>query len=114
MKLNASMKKAALRSALSAQQKNIMVCDDVTQLDGKTSSAEKMLVNLLPEAKAILIIADKPSQLMLRSVSNLQQVLVTSPTRLTAFEVVAADAIIFTQDSVKSLEARLETAEKAE
>lgn len=107
LKMTATMRQNALKSALSAQQERILVCDDVTQLDGKTSSAEKLLVKLLPEATSILIVLEKPSQLVHRSLRNLPHVFVTSPARLNTFDVVCADAVIFTKDSVKVLETRL-------
>jgi large subunit ribosomal protein L4 len=107
LKMSSVQRQSALKSALSAQQARILVCDDTAQLDGKTSSAQKMLVKLLPEATSILVILDKPSQMVLRSLRNLPRVFVTSPARLTTFEIASSDAIVFTKESVKALEARL-------
>lgn len=112
--MSTKMKRAALCSALSAQQAQVMISDDIIQLDGKTSSAQKMLVNLLPEAQNIVIVVQNPSSLMVRSLRNLPNVLVTSPARLNTFEVVSADAVVFTKDSIKVLESRLAKADKAE
>lgn len=112
--MSTKMKRAALCSALSAQQAQVMISDDITQLDGKTSSAQKMLVNLLPEAQNIVIVVQNPSSLMVRSLHNLPNVLVTSPARLNTFEVISADAVVFTKDSIKVLESRLAKADKAE
>jgi large subunit ribosomal protein L4 len=117
LKLNSAMRRTALLSALSAQQQNIVVSDDIAQLYGKTSSAQKMLVKLLPEATTILIVLESPTQLVLRSLRNLPNVFVTSPVRLTTFDVVSADAVVLTKESVKVLETRLsdqKTAEKTE
>ena len=114
LKMSTTMKRSALCSALSAQQQFIMISDDITQLDGKTSSAQKMLVNLLPEAQKIIIIVENPSQLMVRSLRNLPNVVMTSPARLNTFDVVSSDAIVFTKESVKALETRLSASEKAE
>lgn len=114
LKMSASQRKNALKSALSAQKDRILVCDDLTQLDGKTSSAQKMLVKLLPEASRILIILDKPSQMVLRSLRNMPSVLMTSPVLLNTFEVASADAIVFTKESVKALEARLASEQQPE
>ncbi len=112
LKLSATMRQAALRSVLSAQQKRIVINDDITQLDGKTSSAQKMLVKLFPEATSILIILEKPTQLVLRSVRNLPNVVITSPTQLTTFDVASSDAIVFTKESMKTIETRLSQNEK--
>src|SRR6185369_1477809 len=107
LKMSATMRQVALKSALSAQNEHILVCDDIAQLDGKTSSAEKMLVKLLPDATKILVVLEKPSQLVLRSMRNLPKVVVTSPAKLNTFNVASSDALIFTKESVKALEARL-------
>jgi large subunit ribosomal protein L4 len=114
LKMSTTMRRAALRSALSAQQQNIMISDDITQLDGKTASAQKMLEKLLPEAKSILIVATGASDLMIRSLRNLPLVNIISPARLSTFDVVSSDAIVFTKESVKVIEARLAIAEKEE
>lgn len=114
LKMSASQRQNALKSALSAQKDQILVCDDLTQLDGKTSSAQKMLVKLLPEASRILVILDKPSQMVLRSLRNMPSVLMTSSALLTTFEVASADAIVFTKESVKALEARLASEQQPE
>ncbi|MBW7955579.1 50S ribosomal protein L4 [Patescibacteria group bacterium] len=111
LKLSATMRQTALKSALSAQQERILVCDDLAQLDGKTSSAQKMLVKLLPEATSILIVLEKPSQMVKRSLRNLPNVFVTNPAQLTTFDVASSDAIVFTKDAVKVLETRLSETE---
>lgn len=112
--MSAKMKRVALCSALSAQQAQVVISDDITQLDGKTSSAQKMLVKLLPEAQSIVIVVKDPSALMVRSLRNLPNVVMTSPARLNTYEVVSADAVVFTKDSIKALESRLAKADKAE
>lgn len=112
--MSSKMKRVALCSALSAQQAQVVISDDITQLDGKTSSAQKMLVKLLPEAQSIVIVVQDPSALMVRSLRNLPHVVMTSPARLNTYEVVSADAVVFTKDSIKALENRLASENKAE
>jgi large subunit ribosomal protein L4 len=107
LKLPANMKKAALTSALSAQAQNVVVSDDITQLDGKTASAQKMLTKMMPEARHILIVLDKVTPMVIRSLSNLEKVFLTTADRLTTYEVAYADSIILTKEAVKKLEARL-------
>lgn len=112
--MSTKMKRSALCSALSLQQEAIVISDDITQLDGKTSSAEKMLLKLLPEAARIIVIVNKPSQLMTRSLRNLPRVIMTSSARLNTYEVISADAIVFTKEAVKALETRLISEEPTE
>ncbi len=107
LKMSNSMRKAALSAALSAQVKNIVVSDDLNQLDGKTSSAQRMLVKMLPEAKRLLVILPKAESLVMRSLRNLAKVVVTSSSRVTTYEVAAADGILMTKEAVKMLEERL-------
>ncbi len=107
LKMSASMKKAALISALSAQVKNITVADDLNQLDGKTSSAEKMLLKMLPEAAHILVIVDKVEPMVIRSLQNLESVLIVSADRVTTYDIAFADGIVMTSGAVKTLEDRL-------
>lgn len=109
LKMSTTMRQQALRSALTAQQSRLLVCDDITQLDGKTSSAQKLLVKLLPEATNVLVVLDKPTAMVSRSLRNLSHVAVTSPNRLNTFQLAYADAVVFTKESIKSLEARLAT-----
>jgi len=117
MKMTPSMRANALSSALTAQVKNIVICDDLEQLDGKTSSANKLLMKMLPNAKHVLLVLPKASQMVLRSLRNLPYVYITSAQMLNTYEVAYADAIVMTKDAVKILEDRLvkkeKTAEKA-
>ncbi len=107
LKMPAAMKKAALISALSAQVKNITVSDDLNQLDGKTSSAEKMLLKMLPDAAHILVVVDQVEPMVIRSMQNLQNVLIVSAERVTTYDIAYADGIVMTKNAVKVIEERL-------
>jgi large subunit ribosomal protein L4 len=113
LKMSATMKKRALTSVLTAQVKNIIVCDDLEQLDGKTVSADKLFNKMLPDAKHILVVLPKASNLVMRSLRNLDAVYVTTADLLTTYEVAYADAIVMTKESVKMLEDRLVKVEGA-
>lgn len=106
-KLSASMRKAALISALSAQVQNITVTDDLKQLDGKTSSAQKMLLKMLPESAHILVVVEAVEPMLARSLRNLANVLVITADRLTTYDIAYADGIVMTKNAVKVLEDRL-------
>jgi large subunit ribosomal protein L4 len=114
LKMSTSMRRSALVSVLSAQVKNTVVCDDLAQLDGKTASADKMLLKMLPEAKHVLIVLPKNMSMVLRSLRNIERVYVTSADRLNTYEVAYADAIVLTKESVKMLEDRLMKEAKSE
>jgi large subunit ribosomal protein L4 len=107
LKLPSNMKRAALVSALSKQVDCVMVSDDLNQLDGKTSSAQKMIAKMMPDAHHVLVVLPQASDLVMRSLRNLENVLVTSASRLTTYEVAYADGIILTKEAVKVLEDRL-------
>lgn len=112
LKMSGTMKKRALTSVLSAQVKNIVVCDDLEQLDGKSVSAHKLLQKMLPKAKHILVVLPKVSDMVIRSLRNLPYVYVTTADLLTTYEVAFADAVVMTKESVKMLEDRLVKVEK--
>ncbi|CAN5270220.1 hypothetical protein BH10PAT2_BH10PAT2_3390 [soil metagenome] len=107
LKLSASMRKAALISSLSAQVNNITVTDDLNQLDGKTSSAQKMLLKMLPDSAHILVVVEVVEPMLARSLRNLANVFVITADRLTTYDIVSADGIVMTKNAVKVLEDRL-------
>jgi large subunit ribosomal protein L4 len=111
LKMPSTMKKSALISVLSAQVKNIVICDDLAQLDGKSASADKLIKKMLPEAEHVLVVLSKGTDLVMRSLRNLDYVYVTTADLLTTYEVAYADAIVMTKDAVKMIEDRLVKAE---
>ncbi len=113
LKITATMKRSALVSALSAQVSNTVICDDLEQLDGKTTSAHKLFEKMLPNAKHVLVVLPKPSDMVMRSLSNLPYVYVTTAQMLNTYEVAYSDAIVMTKDAVKLLEDRLGKTEKS-
>jgi large subunit ribosomal protein L4 len=113
LKFSASMRRSALVSALSAQAPKTIVCEDLTQLDGKTSSAAKLFQKMLPSANRILVVLPQPMPMVMRSLRNLENVFVTYAGKLTTYEVAYADALVLTKESVKMLEMRLGKVEKS-
>jgi large subunit ribosomal protein L4 len=113
LKMATTMRRSALISALSAQVPAIIVSEDLNQLDGKTSSAQRLLRKMMPNANRLLVVLADNSPLVLRSIRNLTKTVVTHANRLTTYEVAAADGIVMTKEAVKVLEDRLtKTAEK--
>ena len=100
-KIAKGSKRVALRQALTLvnKAKKILVTD--IKVDGKTKSAVKLLSDLKIEKKRrILVVAEKNDRIS-RSFNNLPNVEVVSPTYLTVFHILNADAVVF---DVKAVE----------
>jgi large subunit ribosomal protein L4 len=101
------MKIQALVSALSAQSANMFVSDAVQELTGKTKEAAQLLQHVrVPKDKILVVLANAKPEVM-RSLRNLEKVLVTSVSRVNALEVAMADKIILSTQALKALETRL-------
>jgi len=107
LKLTAVLKKKAMISALSAQASKVIVSDDVMNLSGKTKEAVALLAKVAPNAGKVLIVINKSEENVLKSLRNLETVLVVSASRVNTLEIVLADVVIMTSEAVKALEARL-------
>lgn len=107
LKLTAVLKKKAMISALSAQASKVIICDDIMNLSGKTKDAVTLLAKVAPTAGKILVVINKSEENVLKSLRNLETVLVVSASRVNTLEVVYADAIIMTSDALKEVEARV-------
>lgn len=107
LKLTAVLKKKAMISALSAQASKVIVSDDIMNLSGKTKDAVALLAKVAPTAGKILVVINKSEENVLKSLRNLETVLVVSASRVNTLEVVYADAIIMTSDALQAVEARL-------
>lgn len=101
------MGRQALRVALSAQAKQIVICDSLERLDGKTSSAIKMLGKVVPGKNRILVVLPQTEGLIVRGFRNVTSVLTTTANRLNVYQVAAADTILTTTGAIKALETRL-------
>ncbi|MCL4208215.1 50S ribosomal protein L4 [Patescibacteria group bacterium] len=107
LKLTAVLKKKAMISALSAQASKVIVSDDIMNLSGKTKEAAALITKVAPEAGKVLVVINKSEENVLKSLRNLETVLVVSASRVNTLEIVLADAVIMTSEAVKALEARL-------
>jgi len=105
-KLSAKQRQKALTVALSAQVKNVTICDDIEKLSGKTKQAAALITTIAPDKKVLLIL-ENSDQAILRATANLPKVALTKASRVNALEVASADAIIMTKTSLKALENRI-------
>lgn len=101
------MKDKALKTALTLQTANILVNDGLVKLDGKTSSAVKLLNKMTSQGDKVLVVLPKTLTAPIRSLRNLSAVLTTTAPRLNVLQVVSADKIIITKEALKGVEQRL-------
>ncbi len=105
-KIAKSSKLLAVRQALSMknQDKAIIVLDKEVKLDGKTKSAVKVLKDLKLEGKNVLAVCAEKTPEVLRSTNNLPNVKLVRATYLNVFDIMNADAIVFSEAALKATE----------
>ena len=113
-KLAKNSKRLAVRQALSMKNadKAIYVLDAEVKLDGKTKSAVKVLEDLKLDGKNVLAVAAEKTPEVLRSTNNLPNVKLVRATYLNVFDIMNADAIVFSEAALKATEAWLLGEEK--
>ena len=102
-KISKSAKLLAVRQALSLKnaEKAVFVLDPAVKLDGKTKSAVKVLKDLKLEDKNVLAVAKEKTPEVLRSCNNLPNVMLVRATYLNVFDIMNADAIVFSEAALK-------------
>ena len=113
-KLSKGSKLLAVRQALSIKnaEKAIVVLDKDVKLDGKTKSAVKVLKDLKLDGKNVLAVANEKTPEVLRSTNNLPNVKLVRATYLNVFDIMNADAIVFSEAALKTTTAWLMGEEK--
>ena len=113
-RISRSAKQQAVRQALSMQNadKAIFVLDASAKLDGTTKSAVKILKDLKLEDKKVLAVAAEKSQEALRSTNNLPNVKLVRATYLNVFDILNADAIVFSEAGLQATTKWLKGEEK--
>lgn len=91
------MKKLALRSALSARasESAVLVVDSIDWSEPKTKQAKSLLEAMGAQTKT-LVVLNRNSSVAHKSFRNLANVNVVDPSRLTAYDVLGADRVVFT------------------
>lgn len=105
--LPAKMKNHAMLGALALQVNHSFICDELNNLDGKTKAAAKLLEQELAKQQRILLVVDKLSTELYRSVNNLPMVFATTAASLNLLTLLRADLLICTTAGIKALEQRL-------
>jgi large subunit ribosomal protein L4 len=105
-KMSKPMRRQALYSVLTEKynQQAITVVKGLEKLDGKTKTFAAFLKTLnLPLDKPVLLMLDKPHQIIIRAARGLTKVHTTQVKRLNTYEVLNHAHLIITPDSVDSI-----------
>ena len=105
-KLSRSAKKVAIRQALSMKNadKAVFILSASVKLTGKTKDAAKVLKDMKLEGKNVLAVAAEKTPEVLRSTNNLENVKLVRATYLNVFDIMNADAIVFSEAGLKAAE----------
>ena len=103
-KIAKSSKMLAVRQALSMKnaEKAVVVLPADAKLTGKTKDAAKILKDLKLEGKRVLAVAAEKTPEVLRSTNNLANVKLVRATYLNVFDIMNADAIVFSEAGLKA------------
>lgn len=95
------MKKLALRSALSARvsESALFVIDSIDWTEPKTKQAKAFLTTVGATKKALIVLS-RTDVIAAKSFRNLTNVTLMEPSRLTAYDILLADRVIFTSHTV--------------
>ncbi len=105
-KIARSSKLLAVRQALSMKnaEKAVFVLDAAVKMTGKTKDATKVLKDMQLEGKNVLAVASEKTPEVLRSTNNLPNVKLVRATYLNVFDIMNADAIVFSESALKATE----------
>lgn len=105
-KLSKTSKKVAICQALSLKnaEKAIIVLDKEVKLTGKTKDAIKILKDLKLEKKNVLAVCNEKTPEVLRSTNNISNLKLVRATYLNVFDIMNADAIVFSKSALETAE----------
>jgi large subunit ribosomal protein L4 len=105
-KIARSSKLLAVRQALSMKNadKAVFVLDSKVKLDGKTKTAVEVLKDMKLDGKNVLAVVAEKTPEVLRSTNNLPNVKLVRATYLNVFDIMNADAIVFSEAALKEVE----------
>ena len=105
-KLAKRSKLLAVRQALSMKNadKAVFVLGADVKLDGKTKTAAKVLDDLKLNGKNVLAVVAEKTPEVLRSTNNLPNVKLVRATYLNVFDIMNADAVVFSDAALKAAE----------
>lgn len=103
-KLSKSAKKVAVKQALSLKNQDKAILIESVSTTGKTKEIAKKLNDLKLNDKAVLMVVDAKAPEILRATNNLPNVKLVRATYLNVFDILNADAIIFSETALKAAE----------
>ena len=114
-KISRESKKVAIRQALSIKNKTkaVIVTDKALKQTGKTKDAAKYIESLGLSGKNILVVAHEKTPELIKMTNNLSNLKLVRATYLNVFDIMNADAVVFTPDAIKDVEAWLTGKENA-
>ena len=103
--VNKKLKKVALVSALSAKcaDNEIIVVDNITLDEIKTTKIAEMLKNLKVESKALIVTNEKNDNVV-KSARNIKGVTTTFMGSLNVYDILNSDVMVVTKDAVSKIE----------
>ena len=103
-KIARSSKQLAVRQALSMKnaEKAVIVLPADAKVTGKTKDAAKILKDLKLDGKYVLAVVAEKTPEVLRSTNNLADVKLVRSTYLNVFDIMNADAIVFSEAGLKA------------
>ena len=114
-KISRESKKVAIRQALSIKNKAkaVIVTDKALKQTGKTKDAAKYIESLGLSGKNILAVAHEKTPELIKMTNNLSNLKLVRATYLNVFDIMNADAVVFSPDAIKDVEAWLTGKENA-
>ena len=102
-KLSRSAKQQAVKQALSMKnaEKAVVILPADAKVTGKTKDAVKILKDLKLDGKYVLAVVAEKTPEILRSTNNLADVKLVRATYLNVFDIMNADAIVFSEAGLK-------------
>jgi large subunit ribosomal protein L4 len=104
MRVNKKMRRLALRSALTdrAREDRIRVVEELSLDEPSTRRAGEILSSLETEGLVLLVLHDR-DQVVEKSFRNLTHVKMTRPERLSTYDVLHADWVVFTRPALEAV-----------
>lgn len=104
-KLSTQSKRLATRQALSlsAAANKVVVLEKLVSKEGKTSEMAKLLAKIGANRTTLIAVTDKTPELV-RAVQNLGQVKLVDAKYLNVYDIINANTVVLTNDSLKLVE----------
>ncbi len=103
-KMSKNAKKVAVKQALSLKNTDKAIIVESIATTGKTKEIAKKLNDLKLNDKAVLMVVDTKAPEILRATNNLANLKLVRATYLNVFDILNADAIIFSETALKATE----------